>query len=175
VAARLKGTGQVAIMSGNSGATTDESRVAGFESEIKANYPHISVVGIEYSLDSISTAATQARTLILKYPNLKGIFAVDGNTATGAANAISATGKTKTITLAGYDAEPAAVKLLKAGAIQVLVIQDFWTEGKLGVEYAYDVLAGKTVPKSVSLKDIIATAANDNNPAITKYYYRSSC
>ena len=59
-------------------STTDNSRVDSFKAEIKAKYPDITVIGIEYSNDSIATGATVARAMLLANPNLKGIFAVDG-------------------------------------------------------------------------------------------------
>lgn len=169
--------GEVGLVASTPTSTTDNSRVDSFKAEIKAKYPGITVIGIEYSNDSIATGATVARAMLLAHPNLKGIFAVDGNSATGTANAIAAAGDKGKVILAGYDAEPPVVKLLENGSIDITVIQDFATEGKLGVEYAYDDLSGKQadIKPAVDLSNIVATQENVHDPSITKYFYRPTC
>ncbi|HET9061429.1 MAG TPA: substrate-binding domain-containing protein, partial [Acidimicrobiales bacterium] len=78
--------------------------------------------------------------------------------------------------VAGYDAEPAEVQLLKQGVINILVVQNPAQEGSLAVQYAYDRLTGHAsmIKKNVLLPNVIATTANANNPSISKYFYKTS-
>ena len=103
------------------------------------------------------------------------MFATNLYGAQGAGEAIKADGTGK-VFVAAYDAEPATVKLLQSGAINILVVQQPAAEGIDAVKYAYDVLTGKTsmVPKSTLVPNVIATTATSHNPMVTKYYYQAS-
>ncbi|MGV8885366.1 MAG: ABC transporter substrate-binding protein [Microbacteriaceae bacterium] len=173
----IGGKGSVAIISGAPGATTDVDRVKGFTDELAANYPDVKILEIQYSKSNAATAASQVQALMLANPDLSGVFGVNGNSATGAANAIAQAGMKGKIRVAGYDAEPATVKLLKDGSIEILVVQDFVQEGKLGVQYAFAAMNGDTadIPKETVLDNIIATTANSSDPEISKYFYIESC
>ena len=173
----IGGKGSVAIISGAPGATTDVARAKGFTDELAANFPDVKILDIQYSKSNAATAASQVQALMLANPDLSGVFGVNGNSATGAANAIAQAGKKGEIRVAGYDAEPATVKLLKDGSIEILVVQDFVQEGKLGVQYAFAAMNGETadIPEETVLDNIIATTANSDDPEISKYFYIESC
>ncbi|MCS5720619.1 ABC transporter substrate-binding protein [Herbiconiux sp. CPCC 203407] len=173
----IGGTGSVAIISGAPGATTDEARVKGFTDRMAAEFPDVKLLEIQYSKSNISTAASQVQALILANPDLAGVFGVNGNSATGAANAIAQAGKKADIHVAGYDAEPATVKLLEDGSIEILVVQDFQTEGRLAVQYAYDAATGNDsdIVRNTELENVIATTENASDPEISKYFYKETC
>ncbi len=168
-------TGQVAVDNVNPGISTTDARQAGFLAQIK-KYPKMSVAAVEYNTDSPTLAASQTKDMVLKFPKLVGIFGTNLYGAQGAGEAIASAGKKGKIFVAGYDAEPATVKLLQSGVINVLVIQQPAVEGADGVKYAYDILTGhkSAVPKATLVPNIVATTANSHNPNITKYYYQSS-
>jgi ribose transport system substrate-binding protein len=167
--------GSVAVINVTPGVSTTDARQTGFLNEMK-KYPNMKVVSIQYDNDSPSTAATEASSIMLAHPNLVGIFGTNLYGAEGAGKAVDAAGKKGKVFVAGYDAEPAEVALLKQGVINVLVVQNPAMEGKLGVEYAYDYLTGKksAIKKNVLLPNIIATTANASDPSISKYFYKSS-
>lgn len=171
------GKGTVAIISGAVGASTDAARVKGFQDELASKYPDITVLEPEYSKSVVATAESQVQALLLVNPDLVGVFGVNGNSATGAANAIVNAGKKGEVVVAGYDAEPATVEQLEAGNISLLVVQDFKTEGKLGVQYAYAALTGDTssIKTPVALDNVIATTENAGDPEISKYFYKEDC
>lgn len=167
--------GQVAVDNVNPGISTTDARQQGFIDQIK-KYPHMSVVAVEYNNDSPTLAASQTRDLVLKFPKLVGIFGTNLYGAQGAGEAVAAAGKKGKVFVAAYDAEPATVKLLKSGVINVLVIQQPAVEGKDAVLYAYDYLTGhkSLIPKSVLVPNVIATTADASSRSISKYYYLSS-
>ncbi len=167
--------GQVAVINVMKGISTTDLRQAGFLAEMK-KYPHMQVVAVEYDQDNPTTAEAEARSLILAHPNLVGIFGTNLYSAQGAAEGVDAAGKKGKVFVAGYDAEPAEVKLLKEGVINILIIQNPAEEGALAVQYAYDYVTGhkNLIRKSVLLPNIVATTATANNPNVAKYYYRTS-
>jgi len=173
----IGGKGTVAIISGVPGATTDVDRVEGFRKVMAEKYPDVKVLEPEYSRSVVATAESQVQALMLAHPDLTGVFGVNGNSATGAANAVVKAGRAGEIIVAGYDAEPGTVEQLRAGNINILVVQDFIQEGRLGVEYAYAVLTGdeKSIDTPKVLPNIIATTENADDPEISKYFYIESC
>ena len=167
--------GDVAVINVQKGVSTTDLRQAGFLAEMK-KYPNMKVVATDYDQDSPTTAESDARNIILANPKLVGIFGTNLYSAEGAAKGVGAAGDKGKIFVAGYDAEPAEVTLLKQGVINILVIQNPAEEGSLAVQYAYDKLTGKTsmIKKSVLLHNVVATTANANNPNISKYFYKTT-
>jgi len=47
--------------------------------------------------------------------------------------------------------------------------------GKFGVEQAVHALKGEAVQKQIETGFIVATQQNINDPAVSKYLYKSSC
>lgn len=173
----IEGKGTVAIISGVPGATTDVDRVDGFRAVMEEKFPDVTVLEPEFSRSVVATAESQVQALMLAHPDLTGVFGVNGNSATGAANAVVNAGRAGEIIVAGYDAEPGTVEQLRAGNINILVVQDFIQEGRLGVEYAYAALTGDTsaIDSPKVLPNIIATTENADDPEISKYFYIESC
>lgn len=167
--------GSVAVINVSPGVSTTDARQSGFLNEMK-KFPNMKVVATEYDNDSPTKAASQAQALMLAHPHLVGIFGTNLYSAEGAGKAVAAAGKKGKIFIAGYDAEPAEVTLLKQGVINILVVQQPAKEGELGVKYAYDYLTGKksAITKSVKLPNVIATTATASNPNISKYFYKST-
>jgi ribose transport system substrate-binding protein len=167
--------GDVAVDNVTPGISTTDARQAGFVAEMK-KYPKMKVVAEEYNNDSATLAESQVRNLILAHSDLVGVFGTNLYGAQGAGTAVDAAGKKGKVFVAGYDAEPAEVALLKKGVINILVIQQPAVEGADGVLYAYDKLIGKTsaIPKSVLVPNVVATTANASSPSVSKYFYLSS-
>lgn len=153
--------GVVAILDPSPGITTDAGRVKGFAQEIK-KYPNLTYVGVQYDNEQTTKAATLAQNLLLRYPNLVGIFGTDDTSASGAAEGVRSAGKLGSVKIVGYDAEPAEIADLKSGLISALIAQKPMEEGKLAVEYAYDKVTGKTskINSFLQLKNIIITKGN---------------
>ena len=167
--------GQVAIVSVEQGVSTTDLRQSGFAFEMK-KYPDMKLVALDYDMDNATTAETQTRSIILAHPSLVGIFGTNGYSVEGVGKGVDAAGMKGKVFVAGYDAEPAQVTLLKQGVINILVIQNPAEEGALGVQYAYDYLTGhkSLIKKQVYLPNVVATTTNASNPKIAQYFYKSS-
>jgi ribose transport system substrate-binding protein len=168
-------TGQVAVINVNKGVSTTDLRQAGFLFEMK-KYPNMQVVATDYDQDSLTTAESLARSLILSHPKLVGIFGTNLYSAEGAGKGVIAAGDKGKVFVSGYDAEPAEITLLREGVVNILVIQNPAAEGALAVQDAYDAVTGNKsmIKKSVLLPNVVATQANMNNPSISKYFYSST-
>lgn len=154
-------------------ATTNVARLDGFTAAIEANYPGIEIVDVAYSQSKPDVANTNVSNWLTKYPDLAGIFAIDGTNAAGAASALQAKGLAGQVALVGYDAYPDNVKLISDGVFTALIAQDPAAEAKLAVEYiAASICGGDTamIEQEVVIPNVVLDA-NTSAEDITRYTY----
>ncbi|MBV8834407.1 MAG: substrate-binding domain-containing protein [Acidobacteriaceae bacterium] len=171
LAEQIGEAGKVFIMSGSPSATTDTLREKGFREEM-AKHPNIEIVGREYANSQPATATSAVNTALLKFPDLAGIFAVDGTSGTGAVAALRNANKAGKVKLVGYDAYRVEVEALREGVFTALIAQQPTKEAELALQYAYDKLTGKdvdTIQKKVVIPNVIMT--KDNLGETEKYMY----
>ncbi|HEX3780815.1 MAG TPA: ABC transporter substrate-binding protein [Pseudonocardiaceae bacterium] len=162
LASQIGNAGQVFIMDGSPTATTDQLRAKGFKEEL-AKYPKIQLVGDEYANSQSAQATSTVTDILLKYPKLKGIFAVDGTSGTGTVAALRNAGKAGKVKLIGYDAYDNQVADLKADVYSALIAQKPGEEAALALQDLVDTLTKhgvNTIQKHVVLTNVVMTAAN---------------
>jgi ribose transport system substrate-binding protein len=169
----LGGKGQVALMSLSPTATTQVERIQSFEAEIKAAYPGISVLPVQYTAQATSDSETVARSIIAAHPGVKAFFGSAEPNAEGAAAAIQALGLTGKVLNVGFDASPAEVALLKSGGINATIAQPAAQEGADAAQFAFDKLTGDTsgITFAVQLPDVLLTSADASQAGYAKYFY----
>ncbi|CAB4889863.1 MAG: substrate-binding domain-containing protein [Actinobacteria bacterium] len=152
-------------------ATTNVARLEGFQKAIAANYPGITIEDIAYSESNSAKANTNVNNWLTKYPDLSGIFAIDGTNATGAAAALQAKGLTGKVALVGYDAYPDNVKLITDGVFTALIAQDPAAEAKQAIQSICTTIGGGTVTtKEVVIPNVVLDK-NTSAADLTKYTY----
>ena len=152
-------------------ATTNVARLDGFKKQLAAKYPGIDVVDVAYSQSQPAVANSNVSNWLTKYPNLSGIFAIDGTNATGAASALQAKGLTGKVALIGYDAYQANVDLIGKGVFTALIAQNPAEEAKEAVDTCMKYLDSKSatgITKNVTLPNIVLT--KDTSAADLKKY-----
>jgi ribose transport system substrate-binding protein len=169
----LGGKGEVALLSLSPTATTQVERIQSFEQEIKAAYPGITVLPVQYTAQATSDSETVARSILAAHPGVKAFFGSAEPNAEGTAAALKALGLTGKVINVGFDASPTEVSLLKAGEIQAVVAQPAAEEGADAAQFAYDKITGDTggISSSVQLPDVLITAADASQSAFAKYFY----
>jgi ribose transport system substrate-binding protein len=166
----LGGKGQVYLMDGLPGTSTDLLRKQGFEGKLKS-YPGLDYLGYQFSSDQPSHAAQVVRELLLRYPHLTGVFCIDDETAIGVIQGLQNAGKLGQVKVVAYDAEPAEVAALKAGQLVGLIAQQPVLEGQMGVKMAYDATKGiKPAQKLNILPDILIK--RETMDSQSQYFYR---
>jgi ABC-type sugar transport system substrate-binding protein len=175
LAAQIGGKGTVALITVNPGISTTDARIAGFDAEIKAKYPNITVLPVQYDNDSTATAASQIEGDIAAHPNLAGVFATNVLSAQGVETGVQHAGASGRVKVATFDAEPQQIAALRAGTIQLAVAQSPYLEGQDGVEQAVDALSGKTVTANIGTPLVAITPQNVNSASVQKNIYVSSC
>ena len=173
--AQVGGKGTVAVINVNPGISTTDARIAGFNAEMKAKYPNITVLPVQYDNDSSATAASQVGADIAAHPNLSGVFATNVLSAQGAATGVQHAGATGKVKVATFDAEPQQITALKSNTIQLAVAQSPYQEGQDGVEQAVNALSGKQVTENIGTPLVAIDQKNVNSASVQKNIYVASC
>ncbi|MEY2816322.1 MAG: hypothetical protein RJA78_898 [Actinomycetota bacterium] len=153
-------------------ATTNVGRLEGFKAQIASTYPGIVIKDVAYSASNPQTANSNVNNWLTKYPNLKGIFAIDGTNASGAAAALQAKDLVGKIALVGYDAYPANVDLLKQGVFTALIAQDPAEEARLAIKTLVEYIKNGTAAAEHDV--VIPNVTLDGNTSdddFAKYTY----
>ena len=154
-------------------ATTNVGRLEGFKAQVAAKYPGIEIVDVAYSQAKPEVANTNVNNWLTKYPDLNGIFAIDGSNAQGAAAALQAKGLTGKVALVGYDAYPDNVKLVKSGVFTALIAQVPADEAKQAIDSVCTQLSGGDVT-GIKKEVVIPNFTIDKNTSdadLQKYTY----
>lgn len=170
LAEMIGGKGNVAVMNTNVGVTTTEARAKGFKDQIAAKYPDIKIVSDEYCEDEAEKAATIIQAVILKNPDLAGVFGVNLYASQGVAQGLDT--EKINIPIFSYDAGPAVIEALKNNLIDATVCQKPGKIGTTAVEMATYYFNGeKDKIKDVMVENVVVTRDNMNDPEINKWFY----
>ena len=168
----MKGSGDAAVIYTTPGTTTTNLRGQAFIAEMKKTHPGISVL-TEYDGNEEATATSQVSSLLLGHPTLHCVFGTNDYAAEGAATAVKSDHDVGKVFIAGYDAEPVMVAMLKNGTLQILIAQKPALEAQMAVQFAHDYLTGhkSVIPKFVQLANVVMTPQNISSPSVSKWIY----
>ncbi|HIY66809.1 MAG TPA: substrate-binding domain-containing protein [Candidatus Agrococcus pullicola] len=158
----IGGEGQVFVISGAPTITTDTQRVEGFVDEIEESYPDIEIVGVEYAYSQPTEATTKVNSALLNYPDLAGVFAVEGNSGVGAVAALRNADTVGDVALIGYDAYSNQVEELEQGIYSALIAQDPAEEARIAIRSALAAIEGRRadIETEVVIPNVVMTAEN---------------
>lgn len=163
----IGGKGQVAIINFAAGTQTAIDRETGFTEEIKNNYPDIEIVGVQYCNSDPTVAANQATDFITAFPDLKGIWGANDQSAIGVAQAVTEQGKSESIMVVGFDNSDDIKAGLKSGTIKGTAVQMPTLMGSRGVEIVLDIINGNPpAEKDIDIGVTMVTTENMNDPKI---------
>jgi ABC-type sugar transport system substrate-binding protein len=172
----LGGKGTVAVIDVAKGVSTTDARVQGFQQEMSAKFPGITVLPEQNDdADSVTSAASFAEGDITGHSSLNGIFAANVITAEGAASGIQHAKKSGQVKLATFDADTTQVADLKNGSLQLAIAQEPAVEGSDAVQQGLNAIEGKTVTKQIATPLLAVTPQNMNQSSIKPFIYASSC
>lgn len=147
----LSGKGKVVIVN-HPVVKSVQDRVKGFKDALKGS--QIQVVADQPGEGQRDKSMQVAETLLQKYPDLNGIFAINDSTALGCLSAVKATGRDKKVVIVGYDGDPEARNAISAGeALKADAVQYPAEIGETTIETVAKYLNGdKNVPKTIPVK-----------------------
>jgi ribose transport system substrate-binding protein len=103
-------------------------------------------------------AYTVAQNVLQSTPDIAAVFAGNDEEALGALRALKQAGKS--VPIIGVDANEDALKSILAGELYASVAQGNYDMGRLGIEKALEVIAGKTIEKRIDSGATLITKDN---------------
>jgi ribose transport system substrate-binding protein len=113
---------------------------------------------------TVNEAVAQANDLLTAHPDIKGIYGMYDEAATGAVKALQTHGLVGKVAVATADGSPTTIKLLRDGAIQGLFLQEAVGQGIDATEQVHNALTGKPVTKDLPLPEPLVTKATIDSP-----------
>ncbi|HEY8906532.1 MAG TPA: ABC transporter substrate-binding protein, partial [Rhodoferax sp.] len=169
MAEKIGGAGEVAVIAHDQTSTTGVGRRDGFVNQIKAKYPNIKIVDVQYGGDQLKSAEI-AKALVQAHPHLKGIFGTNEPGAIGAGKGIKESKKTG-IVIIGFDSGKAQKDMINDGTIAGSITQNPVGIGYKTVEAAVKALKGEKLPKIIDTGFYYYDKTNMNDPKIAAVLY----
>ena len=168
------GKGSFLVINVKPGISTTDQRQKGFEAEI-AKAKGVRYLGTQFSDDDAAKAGEITSETLAAHPGLTGIFATNSFAAEGAAIALRGASAQSRVKIVGFDAGPNQVRDLREDIVQSLVVQKPYDMGVMGVEQALAAIEGRPTQDRISTGFVVATKENLDDPAISRYLYKSRC
>ncbi len=164
----IGGSGEVAVIVHDQTSRTGIDRRDGFLNRLKAKYPKIKVVAVQYGADQLK-ATEAAKGVLQGNPNLKGMFGVNEGTIIGVLNAVKET--KRKIVVIGYDAGKQQKEAIRSGIEAGAITQDPVGMGYKTVEAAVKALRGEKLPKIIDTGFLWYDKTNIDDPEMLPLLY----
>ncbi len=168
----IGGSGEIALVVHDQTSQTGITRRDGFVAEIKAKYPNITIVDIQYGAGDQLKSADIAKAIIQAHPNLKGIFGANEGSAIGVVNAVKELNMSGKIVVIGYDSGKDQLDAIRSGLEAGAITQNPYGIGYRSVEAAVKVLSGASVPKHIDTGFYWYDKTNIDDPTIANQLYQ---
>lgn len=163
----MGGKGNVILLRYAAGSESTEQREAGFLDAIK-KFPDIKVLDDTQRAGSDGEEALQkASSLLLTFDKqVDGVFTVCEPNNKGMLQALENRELAGKVKFVGFDSDPRFIAALKDGKMDGIILQDPFEMGYRSVKAMVDHLDGKTVEKTISTGEYLATRENMDEPKI---------
>jgi len=165
----IGGEGEIAIVSFDQTSQTGIERRDGFVAQIKAKYPKITIVDIEYGGGDHLQSAEITKAILQAHPNLKGIFGTNEGAAIGVA--IGKKEAKSNIVVVGYDSGADQIAAIKDGTIAGSITQNPVGIGYETVKAAVAAIKGEKVPAHIDTGFYWYDKTNLDDPKIKPDLY----
>lgn len=164
---------KVYIQKGRSGLFDPEAQVQGCKDAL-SQFTDIELVGEDSNDGDSPQASQQVSTILAQSPDLSAIFCTDSLCAQAASQVLDGQGLRGKVKIAALEATPAAVDLLRQGAIDMLVTPKPADMGYLAVILTTAVLDGVTsLPSSFTTGWQTLTPQSLTDPVAARWLYAS--
>lgn len=170
----MGGKGSVIMIDNATGSIISGDRQKGFEQELKAKFPAIKNLGVQYSSNEVDKAASIASSGVAD-GKVTGIYTLETNNTQGAVTGVREAGKLGKVHIVGYDTSDPIVQALRQKQIDALIVQYPYGEGEAGVDSALKLLAGQGVPRQQTSPFVVATPENVDTAKVQQYIYKVNC
>jgi ribose transport system substrate-binding protein len=154
------GKGKIGIIQGQIGTTPEMDRDKGF-TEAMQEFPGLSVVAKEPSKAWMQDEGFAiAQDMLQRHPDITIFFGRADALALGAAHAVKVANVGSKVWIFGFDGDVAGLKAVRDGVLDATMTQKTQGMGKLAVDSALDIIAGKSLPKEQLQEAVLTTKEN---------------
>ncbi len=171
LAEAIGGSGEVGVVVHDQTSRTGIDRRDGFVNQIKAKYPNITIVDIQYGGGDQLKSTDLTKAMIQAHPNIKGFFGANEGSAIGVLNAVKELGMEGKITVIGYDSGKAQIDAVGSGVMAGAITQDPIGIGYKCVEAAVKAIKGEQLPKMIDTGFHYYTKENIEDATIKPLLY----
>lgn len=162
------GKGNVAIIQGQIGTTPEEDRNKGFN-EALAKCPGLKVVAKQASKQWHQDEGFNiAQDMLQRNPDITVIFGRADALALGAAQAVKVANLGHPVVVVGFDGDTAGLEAVKNGVLAATMTQKTQYMGRLALNSALELAAGKSVPK-MQLQPAVLTTQENVGPFLKQH------
>jgi ribose transport system substrate-binding protein len=165
----IGGEGKVAVLVHDQTSRTGIDRRDGFVNRIKAKYPKIKIVSVQYGAGDHLKSTDLAKAVLAANKDLKGYFGANEGSAIGVLNAVKEL--KRNVVVIGYDAGKQQKDAVRSGLMAGAITQNPVGIGYKTVEAAVKALKGEQLPKIIDTGFYYYDKTNMDNPEIVPLLY----
>ena len=165
----IGGEGDVAVLVHDQTSGTGKDRRDGFLEQMKAKYPKIKVVSVQYGQGDQLKSTEIAKTVLQANPNLKGYYGANEGSIIGVLNA--AKEMKRKVVIIGYDSGKQQKAAIADGSQAGAITQNPVGIGYKTVEAAVKALKGEKLEKIIDTGFYWYDKNNMNDPKIAAVLY----
>lgn len=117
---------------------------------------------------TVNEAVQQANDILTAHPDVKALYGMYDEAATGAAKALQTRGKVGQVAVVTADGSPTTIKLLREGVIQGIFLQEAVGQGIDATTQVNNALTGKPTTRELALTEPLVTKETIDNPEVLK-------
>ena len=161
--------GEVAVVAHDQTSRTGVDRRDGFLERIKANYPKIKVVSVQYGAGDQLKSTEVTKSILQAYPKIKGVFGTNEGSAIGVVNGVKE--MKRKIIIIGYDSGKQQKDAIREGVMAGAITQNPVGIGYKTVEAAVKAIKGEKLPKIIDTGFYWYDKSNIDDPKIKEVLY----
>ena len=169
MAALIGNEGEVAVIAHDQTSRTGVDRRDGFVERMKAAYPNVKIVSIQYGGGDHLKSTEIAKSILQANPKLKGLFGTNEGSAIGIVNAVKET--RRQVVIVGYDSGKAQKDAIRSGLMAGAITQNPVGIGYKTVEAVVKTMKGEKLPKIIDTGFFWYDKSNIGDPKIAAVLY----
>lgn len=159
LAEAIGGSGTIGYIFHDAEFYVTNQRDQAFKTTIETKYPNIEIVA-EAGLTDPAAAEEIANAMLLRNPDLSGVYVTWSQPAEGALSALRSAGNTETKLVTMDLSVPIALDLIQSGNVAAIVADEAYTLGRTLARLAAYGLLEKDAPPFVVVPGVLVTAEN---------------
>lgn len=165
---QMGGSGNVVIIQGVIGASSQTYREAGFRDAMAALYPDIQILDAQPADWDKETAVSVMNDFMQAYPEIGGVFGVNDSMAEGAAIAAEAAGRLSEMVIWGDDGETDALTMIEEGKLAGTIYTNCFKQGAVAAQLCMWLCDSGYMPGNatrtgtIDMDYVVVTAENVN-------------